>query len=176
MKSGMLVTGNFTRILGFHFSPTTSEHLLRASTESQLVMDFIVQQTGKSLYLTTAVRCHPLLTEDDWWLAGHSRLPLITWPFRQSHQCLTPFGYPDWGFRAVTQLQGKCLGADKEVQREVFRNHKRPSVKAKPHVSSLHLIQFQPFRFQPPDIHPNRVLTNGRLSVRSLPHISSNSP
>jgi hypothetical protein len=76
---GTLATGKFTRIWGFHSSPTTSEHWLTETFYLKLADAGkpLVLQLGRHLCLTMAAWSHPLLTEDDWCSESQSRLLLI---------------------------------------------------------------------------------------------------
>jgi hypothetical protein len=61
---GKLVTGKFKSICVFDFSPTTSEHWLRASTQSLLCGKHLSSATWKALW------SHPRVTEVGWCSAG----------------------------------------------------------------------------------------------------------
>jgi hypothetical protein len=81
---GTLVTGRFTRIWEFHSSPTTSEYWLRVSTKVSWCGEPLSSATWKALVPTKGCWSHPRWTEEGWWSAGQSRLPLKRRPSRRN--------------------------------------------------------------------------------------------
>jgi hypothetical protein len=145
--------------------PFLIDHI-RASTESfkSKLADArnpLVWQLGKNLCLPRAVWSNPRLTEKDQCSAGQSRLPLIRQPSWHNDQCLTLFGYPDWGLPCFTSVVRKMTGYNSKGAQPAYPQSWRPLAKMIPTPPSCRGHQpkrSQPLWVQLPNIHPTKVL------------------